>query len=153
MRKLTPALLLIALPVASFFGARSIAAAVDELRFTDARKQTVEFMAYERTLKLTPEQNAIYREALQGLRAPCCPDNTALTCCCPCNSAKAWWGLAKHLVAERGYDVAATRAKVDEWFRFINPSGWTGDTCSTNGCGKPFAQSGCGGMRADQLVF
>src|SRR5262245_15128118 len=131
MRKWTHALLLIALPAASFFVARSIAAAGDELRFTDVRAQTLQFMAYEKNLRLTPEQQAVWKEALQGLRAPCCSDNTALTCCCPCNSAKAWWGLAKHLVAERGYDATATRAKVDEWFRFINPSGWTGNTCST----------------------
>jgi hypothetical protein len=155
MRKTSLGVLLVAMPFLSFFTALALGAASDEaLRFTDARKQTVEFLEYERTIKLTPEQQAVYREALDGLPAPCCSDNTALTCCCPCNAARAWWGLGKHLIANRGYDALETRAKVAEWFRFINPSGWSGNTCSTQGgCARPFDEGGCGGMRSEQLAF
>jgi hypothetical protein len=153
MRRATRGVLLIVLPALSFVSSWVLAATQAEITFTDVRKQTVEFMQYERTIELTQAQNAVYREALQGLPAPCCDDNTALTCCCPCNSARAWWGLTKHLVANLGYDAEATRAKVAEWFRFINPSGWSGNTCSTAGCGKPFHENGCGGMKAEELTF
>jgi len=154
MRKTTLALLLFVLPLASFVSSWAVAAATGGIEFKDVRAQTQQFLEYEKTIQLTPAQEAIYREALEGLPAPCCSDNTALTCCCPCNSARAWWGLTKHLVANLGYDVEKTRAKVDEWFGFINPSGWSGDTCySSGGCAKPFHQNGCGGMNAGQLAF
>ena len=154
MRKTSLALLFVVLPVLSFVSSWALAATKEDFKFTDVRQHTTAFHQYERTIKLTPEQQAIYREALEGLPAPCCQDNTALTCCCPCNSARAWWGLAKHLVADLGYDAKETRAKVAEWFRYINPSGWSGTTCYTpDGCGKPFHQGGCAGMTADQLAF
>lgn len=155
MRMTRLLLLLVVLPVLSFASSWTLAATAgkEDLKFTDVRQQTVQFHKYEQTIKLTPEQTVIYREALQGLPAPCCPENTALTCCCPCNSARAWWGLSKHLIADLGYDAETTRAKVAEWFEYINPSGWSGKTCSTAGCGKPFHESGCGGMNAGQLVF
>jgi hypothetical protein len=155
MRKTTLGLLLVALPVLSFFSSWVLAAtSSDGIRFTDVRKQTTEFLGYERSIKLTPAQEAVYREALEGLPAPCCSDNTALTCCCPCNSARTWWGLTKHLVVNLGYDAEQTRAKVAEWFAFINPSGWPGNTCySKDGCAKPFHQAGCAGMTAGQLAF
>lgn len=155
MRKTPLALLLVVVPALSFVSSWALAAtAKEDLEFTDVRKQTAEFLQYEKTIKLTPAQEAIYREALEGLPAPCCSDNTALTCCCPCNSARAWWGLTKHLVANLGYDVATTKAKVAEWFEHINPSGWSGKTCySEGGCAKPFHQNGCGGMNAGQLAF
>src|SRR5688572_6551663 len=146
-------LLLAALTAITIVLAPAQAAPKEDFEFTDVRKHTAAFHEYERTIQLTPEQKAIYREALEGLPAPCCSDNTALTCCCPCNSARAWWGLSKHLVANLGYDAETTRAKVAEWFRFINPSGWSGNTCSTAGCGKPFHESGCGGMKAEQITF
>ena len=153
MRKPVLALLLLVLPVATFVSSWTLAATRGDLEFTDVKTHTLQFQEYERTIELTAAQQAVYEEALRGLPAPCCSDNTALTCCCPCNSARAWWGLTKHLVANLGYDVAETKAKVDEWFRFINPSGWKGDTCYTAGCGKPFDQGGCGGMSAAQVVF
>jgi hypothetical protein len=155
MRKTTIALLLVVAPLASFVSSWALAAAAKEdFKFTDVRKQTAEFHRYEKTIELTPEQEKIYRAALDALPAPCCSDNTALTCCCPCNSARAWWGLAKHLVADLGYDAAQTKAKVAEWFRYINPSGWPGNTCYTqNGCSKPFKDGGCAGMTAEQLAF
>jgi hypothetical protein len=154
MRKIALSTLLVVLPALTFLSSWAVAAAKEDYEFTDVRKQTVAFHQYEKTIKLTAAQQAIYREALEGLPAPCCSDNSALTCCCPCNSARAWWGLAKHLVADLGYDAKETRAKVAEWFRYINPAGWPGNTCySQNGCAKPFRQGGCAGMGADQLVF
>jgi hypothetical protein len=154
MRKIVLAILLVVLPTLTFLSSWALAAAKEDFEFTDVRQQTAAFHQYERTIKLTPAQQAVYREALEGLPAPCCSDNTALTCCCPCNSARAWWGLAKHLVADLGYDAAETRAKVAEWFRYINPSGWPGNTCySPDGCAKAFKHGGCAGMTADQLVF
>ena len=154
MRKTTLGLLLLVLPLLTFVSSWTLAATKGGIAFTDVERQTREFLEYERTIELTAPQQAVYREALEGLPAPCCSDNSALTCCCPCNAARAWWGLTKHLVANLGYDVAATQAKVDEWFRFINAKGWSGDTCySSGGCAKPFHQNGCGGMSAGQLAF
>ncbi|HVR30249.1 MAG TPA: hypothetical protein VMS86_12035, partial [Thermoanaerobaculia bacterium] len=149
-----PMLLLVALPLLSFVSSWALAATKGGLELTDVERQTREFLEYERTIQLTPAQQAVFEQALEALPAPCCSDNTALTCCCPCNAARVWWGLAKHLVANLGYDAAATTAKVDEWFRFINPKGWSGDTCySAGGCAKPFRENGCGGMSAGQLAF
>ena len=126
----------------------------EDVKFTDVRQHTAAFHQYERTIKLTPGQQAIYREALEGLPAPCCSDNTALTCCCPCNSARAWWGLAKHLVADLGYDAEETRAKVAEWFTLHQPLRLERHhLLQPHGCGKPFQQGGCAGMTAEQDRF
>ena len=123
-----------------------------ELRFTDVAKQTAEFMECHRTIALAPEQEAVKRAALKAMPAPCCSDNSAATCCCPCNLAKSIWGLSNYLIAKQNYDATQTRAKVEEWVRFINPSGYSGNACYQGGCGKPFAKGGCGGM-AEPVVF
>ena len=128
-------------------------AATEELDFTDVERQTREFMEYEKTIELTPEQEEIKRQALTALPAPCCSDNSAYTCCCPCNSARAWWGLAAHLIVDRGYDAEQVRDKVAEWFEFINPDGWSGDACYTRGCMRAFKHNGCGGMSDQHVVF
>ena len=121
--------------------------------FTDVREQTREFHAYNREIALTPEQQAIMEEALTQLPAPCCSTETALTCCCSCNMARSWWGLAKHLIADRGLEAEQVRTAVAEWFEFINPQGFSGDSCYTGGCGRPFHENGCGGMKEDEIVF
>ena len=91
MRKLAIATLLVVLPTLTLLSSWALAAAAKEdFKFTDVRQQTAASHQYEKTIKLTPAQQATYREALEGLPAPCCSDNTALTCCCPCNSARAW---------------------------------------------------------------
>ena len=59
---------------------------------------------------MTPEQEAIKKTALTKIPAPCCSDNTAYTCCCPCNMAKTWWGLANHLIANEGYGAEQVQA-------------------------------------------
>lgn len=125
-----------------------------KLEFKDVRRQTAEFMRYNKQITLTPEQEAIHREALTGLEAPCCSDKTAYTCCCPCNMARAWWGLSKHLITERGHDAEQVRSAVAEWFKFINPTGYTGDACYTGGgCNRAFANNGCGGMVESRVIW
>lgn len=123
------------------------------LRFTDAPAQTATFIGYARSIQLSAEQEAIKKEALSALPAPCCSDNTAYTCCCPCNMALSIWGLSNWLIAEQGYDAGAVRAKVEEWVAFINPRGFSGNVCYTGGCGRPFADNGCGGMRAGHVPW
>lgn len=124
-----------------------------EVEFTDVRRQTAEFHRYYEEITLTPEQQRIFDEALADLQAPCCSDRSALTCCCECNMARSWWGLSKHLIAERGYDAARVRSAVEAWFEFINPDGFSGDACYTGGCFRPFRQNGCGGMDESQIAL
>jgi hypothetical protein len=135
-------------------GAGLATRAADDLVFGDPKEQTRQFIEYERTIRLTPEQEAVKKEALSQIPAPCCSDNSAYTCCCPCNMAKAIWGMAAYLITEKDADAATVRKKTEEWVRLINPDGFPGDTCYTaGGCGKAFAHDGCGGMSADRLVF
>ncbi len=124
-----------------------------DLEFHDVRAQTEEFLRYYDEIELTEAQKLVYREALEPLPAPCCSDRSALTCCCPCNQAKTWWGLTKHLIVERGYDAAETRAKVAEWFEFTHPDGSAGNACYKGRCPLPFAEDGCGGMRPGSVSF
>lgn len=146
--------LLVLVPaLATFLVSWGVAAAVTELRFDDVRRQTAEFMRYNETIQLDAAQQKVFDEALDALPAPCCSDNTARTCCCTCNSARAWWGLAKHLIADQGYGVDQVRQKVAEWFQFINPGGFSGDACYNGGCSRPFNRNGCGGMSASSVAF
>ncbi len=123
-----------------------------EIVFTNVERQSREFMGYESSIRLTADQQAIKEEALTAIPAPCCNDNSALTCCCPCNMARTIWGLSHYLIAEQGANADAVRAKVKEWIEFINPSGFSGDACYTGGCGKSFSEGGCGGMNPANLV-
>lgn len=122
-------------------------------RFYDVAKQTVQFHDYNESISLTPAQESVFREALSALKAPCCSDQTAFTCCCPCNMAKSWWGLSKHLVANEGYGAAEVKAAVEEWFQFINPDGFSGMACYSGGCNRPFHKDGCGGMKEERLIL
>lgn len=115
--------------------------------------ETETLLAYNRSIELTPAQHEVFRQALDGLPAPCCDQYSAATCCCECNMARATWGLAKHLVAEKGYGASEVRTAVADWFADVNPDGFTGDACFTGGCGRSFARNGCGGMSEDHLVF
>jgi hypothetical protein len=114
--------------------------------FKGDRAETERFLAYERSIQLTAEQEAVRVAALSALPAPCCKEFTADTCCCRCNMARATWGLAKHLIVDDGADAERVRTAVAAWHHAINPEGFSGDVCSTGGCGRPFAQNGCGGM-------
>ena len=135
-------------------GVSTYALSDDDVVFSDVREQTLSFIEYHNNAALTPEQEAIKREALTELPAPCCSDNSAYTCCCPCNMAKAWWGLAEYLIVEKGYGAEQVRDKVAEWIEFINPDGFSGDVCYTSGgCMKPFRDNGCGGMNDRNVAF
>lgn len=123
------------------------------VQYHDVREQTMEFMAYYRSVSLTPEQEAVMEQALTAIKAPCCSDETAQTCCCDCNMAKSWWGLSKHLIADQGFDAKQVRTAVTEWLEFINPDGFTGNACYTAGCNRPFHENGCGGMKEDHVVL
>lgn len=118
----------------------------DLIEFTDVPEQSKQFIEWERSIQLTPEQEAVKKEALEAIPAPCCSDNTAYTCCCPCNMSKTTWGLSNWLIAEKGASAEQVRAKAEEWIAAINPDGFSGDVCYTGGCGRPMHQNGCGGM-------
>ena len=125
----------------------------DPVPFTDVKAQTSEFIALENSIDLTPEQEAIKREALEAIPAPCCSDNTAYTCCCPCNMSLAIWGLSELLITEHDYNAVQVREKVEEWIATINPDGFSGNVCYTGGCRRPFAENGCGGMVPGQVTW
>ena len=137
------------------FGGALLAGAGDsgELRFHDVREQTEEFMRYHREIRLTDEQQQVMDEALGPLPAPCCRDRSAATCCCSCNMARSWWGLTKHLIADRGLGAEEARAKVAQWIEFIHPNGYAGDACYRGRCGRPFRDDGCGGMTDGTVVY
>lgn len=125
----------------------------DPVPFTDVRRQTEEFIELQRTIQLTAEQEEVKREALEALPAPCCSNNTAYTCCCPCNMSLSVWGLSHLLIAKHGYDAEQVRAKVKAWIELINPDGYSGDVCYTGGCGRPFEHNGCGGMNRSHVSW
>ena len=72
-------------------------------------QNTAQFVSYDRAYTLTPGQEAIKKEALTALAAPCCDDFSAYTCCCPCNLALSVWGLSNYLVAEKGLAAESVR--------------------------------------------
>lgn len=124
-----------------------------EMEFTDVRQQALQFIDYNNSISLTKQQEAVKREALTAIPAPCCSQYTAHTCCCPCNMAKTIWGLTNFLIAEQGYSADQVREKVTEWIQFINPSGFSGDACFTGRCDKPFNDNGCGGMDESKVIW
>jgi len=122
------------------------------LVFSDVEAQTRTFIGYYHTIHLTREQELLKARALNAIPAPCCSDKPMRTCCCDCNLAKAVWGMSNYAVAELGYTEAQLRDKVVEWLAFINPGGFTGNSCYTGRCGMAFDNNGCGGMQESQLV-
>jgi len=144
---------LVALIAVSGLSEDDNAAVASSGNFTDVRAQTKEFIGYYNSIELTPEQELVKRQALSRIPAPCCSDNTAYTCCCPCNMAKSWWGLTHHLIVDEGYGADEVQAAVEEWIDFINPKGFSGNSCYTGGCPRPFHRNGCGGMDENHIVF
>lgn len=120
--------------------------------FTGTREETERFIAFYKRYALTPEQERIKVEALSTIPAPCCSDNPLATCCCPCNMAKAAWGLSAWLIVEKGFGVEQVRGAAEGWLAAANPGGFSGDTCTTGGCSRSIHQNGCGGMN-DQMVL
>ena len=144
------------LPIAFLLAVTLIAtgcSTVSALEFDDVKTQTRQFIEWEQTLKLTSAQEAIKKEALGAMPAPCCSDNSAYTCCCPCNVSRSMWGLANYMITEQNASAGEVQAKVKEWVAFVNPEGYSGDTCYRGGCNRPFHKNGCGGMKPDQLAF
>jgi len=124
----------------------------DPLSFTNVASQTRTFIGYYHSIRLTREQEIVKARALNSIPAPCCSDKPMRTCCCDCNLAKAVWGMSNYAVAKLGYSEAQLREKVLQWLAFINPGGFTGDSCYTGRCGLPFDNNGCGGMEESRLV-
>ncbi len=130
---------------------------------------TARFIEYYNQYELTSDQDAVKKEALTALVAPCCDDNTMYTCCCPCNLAKSVWGLSAHLIVDKDYDASAVREAALQWLRFIRPDyykvqeliaagldprafGLTPvNSCYDGMCELPFSQGGCGGMNELKL--
>jgi hypothetical protein len=127
--------------------------ATTAVKFEAVEPQTRKFIEYYKTIRLTPEQEKIKEAALSPLKAVCCNDFSALTCCCPCNFSKSLWGMTHHLIAQKGYSAARVQEAAKAWIAYVNPNGFSGDVCQTGGCNRPFAQNGCGGMDDRTLVF
>jgi len=126
----------------------------EEIVFEDAERQTRQFMEWERSIRLTPRQEAVKKAALEPLPAPCCSDNSAYTCCCQCNISRTIWGLSNYLIAEQDAGASEVRSKAAEWIAFVNPDGYSGDTCyRRRGCQRAFRHNGCGGMNPSHVVF
>ena len=118
----------------------------------DLGERMAQYIDYEQTIQLSAEEEAIKREALEAIPAPCCSDNSAYTCCCPCNMARTLWGLAAHLIRNEGAGAAQVRQAAESWIAEINPGGFSGDVCYTRGgCQRPMAENGCGGMHPSRL--
>jgi hypothetical protein len=127
-------------------------------------QNAAKFIGYYEQYSLTPTQEAVKREALTALVAPCCDDNPMYTCCCPCNLAKTVWGLSAYLIVQKSFDAQAVRDASLQWLQFtrrdyykvkeleqqgLNPRDYgltSGSSCYTGRCELPFRQGGCGGM-------
>jgi hypothetical protein len=127
--------------------------AAPEIAFENVGAQSRQFIEWYRTIKLTPEQEAVKKAALVALPAPCCSDNNAYTCCCECNVSRTVWGLTHYMIAKQNAGVEQVRAKVREWIAFVNPQGYSGKSCYNGGCARTFGKDGCGGMNPDRLVL
>lgn len=121
--------------------------------FTGSLDEIKRFIADYHSIQLTPEQERLKVEALSAMAAPCCSKYSLATCCCPCNMAKAAWGLAARLITEKGYSAEQIRAAETSWLKSVNPSGFSGDSCFTGGCTRPMRANGCGGMKEESIAF
>jgi hypothetical protein len=120
--------------------------------FEGSRAEAERFIGYYDSIELTAAQEAVRKEALQAMPAPCCSNFSAATCCCECNMARTIWGLSKFLITQEGRGAEEVREAASAWVHSINPSGYTGDACFTGGCGRSFKEGGCGGMHKNHLT-
>jgi hypothetical protein len=118
----------------------------------EARQQAAQFIEYYRSITLTAEQEKVKNEALTAIPAPCCKGYSIATCCCPCNLAKAAWGLSHFLIADKGYGVQRVREEVQRWIGSTNHGGYAGNACYIEHCNQPFEKDGCGGMDERQVL-
>lgn len=121
------------------------------LAFTDLRRQTAEFIEYNKTIRLTPEQEKVKAEALDSIPAPCCGEFSAATCCCACNFSKSLWGLTHYLIAREGRNTGEVKSAALHWIAFTHPKGSSGKACFNGGCNRSFSDDGCGGMQESDL--
>ena len=129
------------------------AAPAHPVAFVDSASQTAEFIGYNRSIALNPDQKNLRDRALSALAAPCCSKFSAATCCCPCNLAKSIWGLSNYLIVERRAAEKEIQESVRAWLAFVGPKGFSGDVCDTaGGCGRTFSGNGCGGMNEKNLT-
>ena len=127
-----------------------------EIEFHDVEAQSRQFMRWHEEISLSASQEAVKKAALGNIPAPCCADNSAYTCCCPCNISRTIWGLSQYMIAKQGASESQVRSKVQEWIAFIGPKppeAFSGSGCYTGHCTRPFKHGGCGGMQADNLVL
>ncbi len=128
--------------------AESGAATVEELLAQPMER----LIAYDLGIQLTAAQEEIRRAALTPIPAPCCSDRTALTCCCPCNLARSWWGLSKVLITEFGQEAAGVQANVERFIHDLRPQGFAGDSCYTGRCTTAAKHDGCSGMDPNNVI-
>jgi hypothetical protein len=121
--------------------------------FTGSLDEIKTFIGFYHSIRLSPEQERLKVEALSAMSAPCCSKYSLATCCCPCNMAKAAWGLAARLITEKGYNAEQIRMAEASWLKRVNPDGFSGDSCFTGGCTRPMRANGCGGMKEESIVF
>ena len=123
-----------------------------KLVFRDAKAQAKEFIGYYHSIKLTPEQDAIKKAALEPMPAACCRDSSAYTCCCPCNLSKTIWGLGNLAISKYGANSKDVQQAVQSWLGYVNPtSGFSGDSCYRGGCNNAAHRGGCAGMEESKL--
>jgi len=121
-------------------------------RFHDAKAQTVEFVGYSSSIRLTAAQKDMRDRVLGAMPAPCCKKYSMATCCCPCNLAKSVWGLSNSLIVQ-GADAKTLQTAVSKWLAFSNPGGFSGDACDVPaGCQRAILSNGCGGMSEGNVV-
>jgi hypothetical protein len=155
LRRLGVVLLILGAPLCAALALERAASkgSAAPVRFFDAPSQAAEFIGYNRSITLTPEQKAIRDKALGAMPAACCDKFSQATCCCPCNLAKTVWGLSNYLIARQHATASEVQAAARGWLKFVNPKGFTGDICDTaGGCGKNFSNNGCGGMDERNLL-
>jgi hypothetical protein len=111
-----------------------------------SRAEVLEHMQYGKAHDLTDAQEALRVAGLDGLTAPCCKDFSAATCCCPCNLAKALWGMTKKMIIEDEATAEEINVAAAGWLENISAKEFTGDACFTGGCGRNMRNNGCGGM-------
>ena len=121
--------------------------------FTGSLDEIKAFIGFYHSIRLTPEQERLKVEALSAMSAPCCSQYSLATCCCPCNMAKAAWGLAARLITEKGYGAEQIRQAEASWLKQVNPQGFSGNSCFTGGCSRPMRANGCGGKKEETVVF
>ena len=120
--------------------------------FRKPKVQAEEFIGYYHSIKLTPEQEAIKKAALEPMPAACCRDSSAYTCCCPCNLSKTIWGLSNLAISKYGANAQDVQQVVQSWMVYVNPTnGFSGDSCYKGGCSNPAHRGGCAGMEESKL--